>query len=172
MDADDENRLSEIACRFSGAIWPDGQPYDYWMSALREAFAHGRRAGMTEAAGICKEKFGGWFKHETAPMCAAAILAYLDSLSDTCVCVEWPAELTRERLEKLASSWQSAYGVGDAVSALRALAAIAPVRKKRVVNLWQHVADDLPVCRHPKWQPDPALACNWTLIKRNVELED
>jgi len=87
MDADDENRLSEIACRFSGAIWPDGQPYDYWMSALREAFAHGRRAGMTEAAGICRaqrigiDAFGGIDCHidMTRDQCAAAILKARDA---------------------------------------------------------------------------------------------
>ena len=105
------------------------------------------------------------------------VLAYLDAIPDGAVCVVWPAELTRERLEELAdkigtrneNAWECWPGQE---SAIRALAAIAPQKRKRVVNLWQHVADDLPVCRHPKWQPDPALACNWTLIKRNVELED
>lgn len=99
-----------------------------------------------------------------------AILAYLDSIPADAVPVVWPAELTRERLEALADEWRVQFA--EPCKALLALAAIAPQKKKRVVNLWQHVADDLPVCRHPKWQPDPALACNWTLIKRNVELED
>jgi len=102
-------------------------------------------------------------------MCAAAILAYLDSLSDTCVCVEWPAELTRERLEKLASSWQSAYGVGDAVSALRALAAIAPVKRKRVVNIWESI--DAPR-KLTTLDIDSLPPGSWKLVARNVELED
>lgn len=105
------------------------------------------------------------------------ILAWADSIPDDAVSVVWPAELTREWLETLANDRylcqpNQVSSIFKCTDALRALAAIAPQKRKRVVNLWQHVADDLPVCRHPKWQPDPALACNWTLIKRNVELED
>ena len=64
MNADDEKKLD--------ALWyADKTTRD----KLRKAYALGHRAGMTEAAGICEEKLGGWFKHETAPMCAAAIIA-------------------------------------------------------------------------------------------------
>ena len=64
-----------------------------------------------------------------------AILAWADSIPDDAVCVVWPKELTRERLEHLAT-----YAAADSqvVQAFRALAAIAPVRKKRMVNLWAH----------------------------------
>ena len=60
---------------------------------------------------------------------------YLDSIPDDAVPVVWPKELTRERLEEFATApvaYQSSI-----VDALRALAAIAPERKKRTVNLWE-----------------------------------
>lgn len=58
-----------------------------------------------------------------------AVLAWADSVP------EWPKDLTRERLEQLANRLGA---FTDArTEALRALAAIAPVRKKRMVNLWE-----------------------------------
>lgn len=63
------------------------------------------------------------------------VLAYLDWLEGKHV-VEWPAELTRERLEELAFGNEC----GDALArtkALRALATITPQKKKRMVNLWE-----------------------------------
>lgn len=68
MNADDEKKLREI-CEVHGGTNRS------IMRTVCEAHALGRARGMTEAAGICEEKFGGWFKHETAPMCAAAIIA-------------------------------------------------------------------------------------------------
>lgn len=68
------------------------------------------------------------------------VFAYLDWLEGKHV-VDWPKELTRERLEELAFGNEC----GDAIArthALRALAAIAPVRKKRVVNLWMQDGKD------------------------------
>lgn len=67
----------------------------------------------------------------------AAILAWADSIPDNAHICEWPKELTRERLEGLSLR---AYH-DDIKGALRALAAIAPVRKKRMVNLWQKGVD-------------------------------
>lgn len=111
-------------------------------------------------------------RHDSVDSGGRAILAYLDSLPDTCVCVEWPAELTRERLEEAAealavSDWR------DLSNALRALAAIAPVRKKRVVNLWRNGMNQLqewPV----EWEPSPPVYIpeKWRCVARNVELED
>lgn len=66
-----------------------------------------------------------------------AILAYLDSIPEGAVPVVWPKEWTRERLEELAAT--SAYR--PHYEALCAIAAIAPERKKRVVNLWQKNAE-------------------------------
>ena len=67
--------------------------------------------------------------------CYKIVLAWADSIPDDAVCVVWPKELTREMLEHLAT-----YAAADSqvVQAFRALAAIAPVRKKRMVNLWAH----------------------------------
>ena len=67
----------------------------------------------------------------------AAIIAWADSLPDDAHVCAWPKELTRERLNSAAdalevSDWH------DLSGAIRALAAIAPVRKKRMVNLWAH----------------------------------
>ena len=53
--------------------------------------------------------------------------------------VDWPKELTRERLEEFANQFGPS---GKCCDALRALAAIAPVRKKRVVNLWMQDGKD------------------------------
>jgi len=61
-----------------------------------------------------------------------ALFAYLDWLEGKHV-VEWPVELTRERLEDLSSL----DNIRDSAKALYALAAIAPQRKKRVVNIWE-----------------------------------
>jgi len=77
---------------------------------------------------LCK---WGPFQGETM----LAILAYLDWLEGKHV-VEWPKELTRERLEEFAdkigarneNAWECWPGQE---SALRALAAIAPERKQR-----------------------------------------
>ena len=58
------------------------------------------------------------------------VLAYLDSIP------EWPADLTRERLEELADEAYS--GWSNRFDALSRLAAIAPKRGKRKVDLWWH----------------------------------
>lgn len=54
--------------------------------------------------------------------------------------VEWPKELTREGLEKLAEEWNPDTQLHRS-KALRALAAIAPPApppRKRVVEIWEH----------------------------------
>lgn len=84
--------------------------------------------------------------------------------------VAWPKELTRERLEELAkniASWHP-----PTRDALRALAAIAPERKRRVVNFWRFKGRgdrfgmilDCPVNEERKLP--------WEIVARNVELED
>lgn len=89
----------------------------------------------------------------------AAILAYLDSLP------EWPKELTRERLERVAKagSWN------QCTDLIFALAAIAPVRKKRVVNIWESI--DAPR-KLTTLDIDSLPSGKWKLVARNVELED
>ena len=62
-----------------------------------------------------------------------SILDYLDSLPDWIG--EWPADLTGDRLEELADCEVSLQD--ERSQALRALVAIAPQRKKRMVNVWQ-----------------------------------
>lgn len=75
------------------------------------------------------------------PKCdGTEILAYLDWLEGKRV-VDWPKDLTRERLEKLAEEWNADTQLHRS-KALRALAAIAPGRKKRVVNLWMQDGKD------------------------------
>ncbi len=74
MNADDEKSLREIV----STIDPD---YEGYLPALERAYALGRRAGMTEAAGICRaqrigiDAFGGIDCHidMTRDQCAAAI---------------------------------------------------------------------------------------------------
>ena len=63
------------------------------------------------------------------------VLSYLDSMP------EWPADLTRERLEELVVDMGTrAIGTPErnAQHALRRLSAIAPKRGKRKVELWNH----------------------------------
>lgn len=93
------------------------------------------------------------------------VLAWADSIPDGAVPVVWPAELTRERLEELAErpAWAK-----DRDAALRALAAIAPVRKKRGVNLWQRGAGTIVAIG----DNDCPLGDAWRCVARNVELED
>ena len=58
------------------------------------------------------------------------VIAYLDSIP------EWPADLTRELLGELADGGYSSWNARS--DALRRLAAIAPKRGKRKVDLWWH----------------------------------
>lgn len=74
------------------------------------------------------------------------ILAYIDSIP------EWPAYLTRERLEELASEACSSWY--DRSDALRRLAAIAPKRGKRKVALWQKITEDCYIPKPLDWVPD------------------
>jgi len=94
-------------------------------------------------------------------------------LPDGAVCVVWPADLTRERLNELASAidtsqpnaWECWPGQANA---LRALATIAPVRKKRVVNLWES-KHSKPIAFPVGEAPEVG---TWRCVARNVELED
>lgn len=71
-----------------------------------------------------------WRDGKAGNLDEAAIIAYLDSIP------EWPADLTRERLEELASEHYS--GWANRFDALRRLAKLAPKREKRKVELWYH----------------------------------
>lgn len=100
-----------------------------------------------------------------------ALLAYLDAIPDGAVPVVWPADLTRERLEELARQSHAdmhMMSVSDRSHALRALAAIAPQKKKRVVNLWQRGAGTIVAIG----DNDCPLGDAWRCVARNVELED
>ena len=80
-----------------------------------------------------------------------SILDYLDSLPDWIG--EWPADLTGDRLEELADCISGVTNNdGWASDALRALAAIAPERKKRMVNLWI-VGNEFPIAKPSDWAP-------------------
>ena len=81
-----------------------------------------------------------WFNEVQLSGIGRELQLFLNSLPDEFEIVpaglhvcEWPKELTRERLEELANC--SLYE--RHAQALRALAAIAPERKKRMVNLWE-----------------------------------
>ena len=87
------------------------------------------------------------------------------------VCVKWPDGLTRDRLEFLAdkikaenvNAWES-WPAQE--SALRALAAIAPERKKRRISLWEAGG------RIHVWgEHDTALA-PWRKVAGPIELDD
>lgn len=98
-----------------------------------------------------------------------AVLAYIDSIPDGSVPVVWPAELTLERLEELSNRFGPD---GVTRDALRALAAIAPGRKKRVVNLWRAMGTALYE-RPTGWMPESHMNHDgWKCVARNVELED
>lgn len=100
------------------------------------------------------------------------VLAWADSIPDGAVPVVWPADCTKQTLDGFADSMKANGHIG-AANALRALAAIAPVRKKRVVNLWQHVAHNLPSTFSAGYDPNAATNTNsWRCVARNVELED
>lgn len=106
----------------------------------------------------------------------SAILAYLDWLEGKHVC-EWPKELTRERLDGLAKHIPYTCETGeDRTIALRALAAIAPQRKKRVVNLWEWEYDKTAFGQDPKktWIDDGAESPGrgWRKVAGPIEIED
>ena len=80
------------------------------------------------------ERMRDWMFHETnMAIDLRSVLAYLDSIPDDAIPVVWPKELDRDYLESLVE-------LADDVQvtlALHALAAIAPERKKRIVNVWK-----------------------------------
>lgn len=98
---------------------------------------------------------------------AAAILAHLDSIPDDAHVCEWPKELTRERLQHMA--FRASFGAD--VEILRALAAIAPERKKRMVNLWVLEHDGAkarPYCWEVGQEPT---ADGWRKVAGPVEID-
>lgn len=116
---------------------------------------------------------------------ATAILAYLDSIQDDAVPVVWPKELTRERLEELADRGGFATGEinGEVIArakldyssrsdALRALAAIAPVKRKRMVNLWRH--DEANINAYSDVSDDEAMRIRggWRKVGGPFEIEE
>lgn len=102
------------------------------------------------------------WKEATADL--KSVVAYLDSIPDDAIPVVWPKELTRERLEELAGF----YGHGSSVAdALRALAAIAPERKKRMVNLWRAPNGNQVWHDHLEEFPEP-----WRKVAGPVEIDE
>ena len=96
-----------------------------------------------------------------------AILAYLDSIPADAVPVVWPADCTKQTLDGFADSMKANGHIG-AANALRALAAIAPQKKKRVVNLWES-KHTKPIAFPVGEAPEVG---TWRCVARNVELED
>lgn len=107
----------------------------------------------------------GWGNHDAD---SDAILAYIDWLEGKHVC-EWPKELTRERLEQL-SQWSGVRGT-SAGDAFAALAAIAPVRKKRMVNLWRNPEGTLEIS-DPEWLPYADQIAGWRKVGGPVEVSE
>ena len=70
-----------------------------------------------------------------------AVFNYADSIPEDAYMCAWPADLTRERLEELVAG--SAYS--HAADALSRLAAIAPKREKRRVEIWEDANGELHV---------------------------
>lgn len=107
--------------------------------------------------------------------CLRKAMDFLDSLPDEFeilgpgeAAVKWPKEFTREHLLRLAdTSLHGMNPMGMAV-ALRALAAIAPERKKRRVNIWKDKCGCYRL-REVGWS-DPQ--CNWRKVAGPIEIED
>jgi len=89
------------------------------------------------------------------------ILDYLDWLEGKHVC-EWPIRLNEDFLMNLAAQHDSA----AKEEALRALAAIAPQKKKRVVNLYRDVNGFL----HEREKSEPE--SSWRKVAGPIEIED
>ena len=82
----------------------------------------------------------------------------------------WPAELTRERLESAANAMGTraiSTPEWDAKNMLWHFAAIAPVRKKRVVNIWND-GRDLQI-KAADWAP---FNQSWRKVAGPIEIED
>ena len=103
-----------------------------------------------------------------------AILAYLDWLEGKHIC-EWPGELTLERLEyyaKCIELWEEKIAI-----ALRALAAVAPQKRKRVVNLWLingATPDVQPSVFREEYDPNgnAIRPDTWRKVAGPIEIED
>ncbi len=93
------------------------------------------------------------------------VLAWADSIPDEPVV--WPADCTKQTLDGFADSMKANGHIG-AANALRALAAIAPQKKKRVVNLWES-KHTKPIAFPVGEAPEVG---TWRCVARNVELED
>jgi len=98
---------------------------------------------------------------------AETIVAWADSIPDGAVPVVWPADCTKQTLDGFADSMKANGHIG-AANALRALAAIAPQKKKRVVNLWES-KHTKPIAFPVGEAPEVG---TWRCVARNVELED
>lgn len=107
---------------------------------------------------------------------------FVDSLPDEFeilgpgeVAVKWPEGLTRERLLFLAdkikaenvNAWESWPGQE---AALRALAAIAPERKKRRMSAWQYGCG-IPQLFSVDWRPESA-ETKWRKVAGPIEIDD
>jgi len=101
-----------------------------------------------------------------------AILAYLDWLEGKHVC-EWPIRLNEDFLMNLAAQHDSA----AKEEALRALAAVAPQKRKRVVNLWLingATPDVQPSVFREEYDPNgnAIRPDTWRKVAGPIEIED
>lgn len=95
------------------------------------------------------------------------ILAYLDSIPSDAIPVVWPKELTRERLFELSHRFGPD---GQTRDALRALAAIAPERKKRIVYLYER--DDPLLGSVKVWSESSTCIDPWKRVAGPVEIDE
>jgi len=96
------------------------------------------------------------------------ILAYLDWLEGKHVC-EWPIRLNEDFLMNLAAQHDSA----AKEEALRALAAVAPQKRKRMAELWIHERGQKEwLYSDDKWTAQRANMPGWKCLARNIELEE
>jgi hypothetical protein len=117
---------------------------------------------------------GAYWGGEDGKIFGARIVDYFEWLKGKHVC-QWPEKFTKEYLSAMAdhvaalrvanNDWPQR---NEVIVVLRAFAALAPEREKRVVHLWQHVDGSI----HGKplgWHPSKS--GEWIdIVKHNVEL--
>lgn len=87
--------------------------------------------------------------------------------------VEWPKELTRERLEELADYRIPTSDADARSNALRALAAIAPKKRTRMVNAWKTINGDEVKLFDTDFEPNSSkCAPSWRKVGGPFEIED
>lgn len=90
-----------------------------------------------------------------------AILAYLGSRKP------WPADLTRERLEDIARNG----GWNKCTDIILRLAELAPVREKRMVEIWENPANKNLSMWENDSPPNGWIAAGWRKVGGPFEIE-